>query len=84
MSTISPKPFQQFILNGIIDSSQDIQNKLLEWFKANGRYWIPWKLKKDGSIPQFGESISPYGIWIAEVMLQQTKLKIVILKGKNG
>ena len=62
----------------IIDSPQDIQNSLLEWFRANGRFWIPWKLKKDGSIPQLGESISPYGIWIAEVMLQQTQLKFVI------
>ena len=63
---------------GIIDSPQDIQNLLLEWFRVNGRCWIPWKLKKDGSTPQSGESISPYGIWIAEVMLQQTQLKVVI------
>ena len=63
---------------GIFDSPQDIQNSLLEWFRENGRCWIPWKLKKDGSIPQSGESISPYGIWIAEVMLQQTQLKVVI------
>ncbi len=63
---------------GIFDSPQDIQNSLLEWFRENGRHWIPWKLKKDGSIPQLGESISPYEIWIAEVMLQQTQLKVVI------
>ncbi len=63
---------------GIIHSPQDIQNSLLKWFSENGRYWIPWKLKKDGSIPHFGESISPYEIWIAEVMLQQTQLKVVI------
>ena len=63
---------------GIFDSPQDIQNSLLEWFRENGRYWIPWKLKKDGSFPRSGESISPYGIWIAEVMLQQTQLKVVI------
>ena len=62
----------------IIDYPQDIQNLLLEWFRENGRYWIPWKLKKDGSVPRSGESISPYGIWIAEVMLQQTHLKVVI------
>ena len=62
----------------IIDSLQDIQNSLLKWFKVNGRYWIPWKLKKDGSIPTAGESLSPYKIWIAEVMLQQTQLKVVI------
>ena len=64
--------------DGIFDSPQDIKNSLLEWFKANGRYWIPWKLNKDGSIPKSGESISPYGIWIAEIMLQQTKLKVVV------
>ena len=62
----------------LIESSQDIQNSLLEWFRENGRNWIPWKLKKDGSIPQSGEILSPYGIWIAEVMLQQTQLKVVI------
>ena len=62
----------------IIDSPQDIQNQLLEWFTKNGRHWIPWKLKRDGSIPKSGECISPYEIWIAEVMLQQTKLKVVI------
>ena len=62
----------------IIDSPENIQNLLLEWFRANGRYWIPWKLKEDGSVPQLGESLSPYGIWIAEVMLQQTQLKVVI------
>ena len=62
----------------MIGSPQDIQNTLLEWFIRNGRHWIPWKLKKDGSVPQSGESLSPYGIWIAEVMLQQTQLKVVI------
>ena len=63
---------------GIFDSPQNIQNSLLEWFRTNGRYWIPWKLKKDGSIPHSGESISPYQIWIAEVMLQQTQLQVVV------
>ena len=62
----------------LIDSVQDIQNMLLVWFSQNGRHWIPWKLKKDGSTPQSGESISPYDVWIAEVMLQQTQLKVVI------
>ena len=62
----------------VIESPQDIRNSLLEWFSDNGRNWIPWKLTKDGSIPKSGEIISPYGIWIAEVMLQQTQLKVVI------
>ena len=62
----------------IVECPKDVQNSLLEWFRENGRNWIPWKLKKDGSIPKSGEIISPYGIWIAEVMLQQTRLKVVI------
>ncbi len=62
----------------IIESHQDIQDSLLAWYGENGRNWIPWKLKNNGSIPKSGEIISPYGIWIAEVMLQQTQLKVVI------
>ena len=34
----------------MIDSPQDSQNKLLEWFRENCRNWIPWKLKRDGSM----------------------------------
>ena len=62
----------------INNSVQIIQNNILDWFYFNGRHWIPWKLKKDGSSPKCGEIISPYEIWIAEVMLQQTQLRVVI------
>ena len=62
----------------IIKSVNEIQDNLLKWFHLNGRYWIPWKLKSDGSLPRSGEFISPYGVWIAEVMLQQTQLSVVI------
>tara|TARA_B100000579_G_C22832838_1_gene856963 strand:- start:2298 stop:2573 length:276 start_codon:yes stop_codon:yes gene_type:complete len=62
----------------IIDSKIDIQRNLLGCFSEYGRHWIPWKLKEDLSLPQPGESISPYGIWIAEIMLQQTQLKVVM------
>ena len=60
------------------ESIFDIQLDLLHWFEDHGRDWIPWKLKADGSKPESGEMLSPYGIWIAEVMLQQTQLKVVI------
>ncbi len=62
----------------MVDLIEDIQNILLAWFRDHGRHNIPWKLKRDGSIPKSGESLSPYEIWIAEVMLQQTQLKVVI------
>ncbi len=57
---------------------RNLQVNLLKWFDCNGRHWIPWKLKPNGEIPKGGESLSVYGIWIAEVMLQQTQLKVVL------
>tara|TARA_Y100001968_G_C19406372_1_gene743881 strand:+ start:532 stop:1710 length:1179 start_codon:yes stop_codon:yes gene_type:complete len=62
----------------ILNSIKDIQDKLLEWFDENGRHNIPWKLKIDGTNPQSRELIYPYPIWIAEIMLQQTQLKVVL------
>ena len=56
----------------------DCRGTLLNWFAINGRHEIPWKLKDDGTPPQSGEVLSPYSIWIAEVMLQQTQLKVVL------
>ena len=61
-----------------IGDVEDLRKSLLEWFDLNGRHWIPWKLKGDGRIPRNGEALPVYGIWIAEVMLQQTQLKIVL------
>ena len=61
-----------------ISSIKDIQHNLFNWFSRYGRHWIPWKLKQDGSLPRSRELISPYGVWIAEVMLQQTQLGVVL------
>ncbi len=51
---------------------------LMNWHEAHGRHGLPWKLKPDGTSPNSGEMIIPYGIWIAEVMLQQTQVKVVL------
>ncbi len=40
--------------------------KLLLWFLANARD-IPWR-----------HTLNPYGIWVSEIMLQQTQVKTVI------
>lgn len=45
---------------------QEIQTALLHWYRQNRRA-LPWR-----------ESISPYGVWVSEVMLQQTQVKTVI------
>jgi len=42
---------------------EEIQKKLLEWFKRNKRD-LPWRKTKD-----------PYAIWVSEMMLQQTQVE---------
>ena len=51
---------------------------LLAWWQAHGRHTIPWKRKASGGIPGPGEFLDPYPIWVAEVMLQQTQLQVVL------
>lgn len=40
---------------------------LLDWYDQHGRHNLPWQQTKD-----------PYGIWISEIMLQQTQVSSVI------
>ena len=53
-------------------------DQLLAWWEAHGRHSIPWKRRADGSCPAAGEALPPYPIWVAEVMLQQTQLLVVL------
>ncbi|WDP90589.1 MAG: A/G-specific adenine glycosylase [Desulfobacter sp.] len=46
--------------------AKQIQTALRNWYIANRRR-LPWR-----------ESISPYGVWVSEVMLQQTQVNTVI------
>ena len=41
--------------------------RILDWYARAGRHDLPWKL-----------GITPYRIWISEIMLQQTQVKTVI------
>ena len=55
--------------------------QLLGWWQAYGRRdpaQKPWMFSADGTWPLPEDSLSPYGIWIAEVMLQQTQLSVVL------
>ena len=61
-----------------IDGVENLQTSLLKWFSSKGRHWIPWKLTKEGKSPRSGEYLPVYQIWIAEVMLQQTQLQVVL------
>ena len=55
--------------------------QLLGWWQACGRRdpaQKPWMFIADGTWPLPEDNLSPYGIWIAEVMLQQTQLSVVL------
>ena len=50
---------------------KEIQARLLQWYKKNGRD-LPWRKTRD-----------PYAIWVSEIMLQQTQVPTVIPYYKN-
>ena len=51
---------------------------LLSWWECHGRGGIPWKLLPNGERPAPDQELDAYPIWIAEVMLQQTQLAVVL------
>lgn len=53
-----------------ISYREPFQNDLIKWYQANRRL-LPWR--GDEEFP-----ITPYGVWISEVMLQQTRVETVI------
>ena len=59
-------------------AAPQLRRLLLRWWQRHGRHTIPWKLLPDGSSPAAGEPLDPYPIWVAEVMLQQTRLAVVL------
>jgi A/G-specific adenine glycosylase len=56
----------------------ELRSALLDWWKINGRHTIPWKLRPSGDKPEGDDLLDPYGTWVAEVMLQQTQLQVVL------
>ena len=65
-------------LSGLNALAPGLRRLLLAWWEAHGRHSIPWKRRADGSCPAAGEALPPYPIWVAEVMLQQTQLLVVL------
>jgi A/G-specific adenine glycosylase len=46
---------------------QKFQRSVLSWYRQHGRKDLPWQ-----------KDITPYRVWISEIMLQQTQVKTVI------
>ena len=54
---------------------------LLAWWQVAGRRdpaQKPWMFFTAGRFPESGEALDPYGVFVAEVMLQQTQLQVVL------
>jgi A/G-specific adenine glycosylase len=64
--TILPYPPLEKGGSGDLRVGWNIQERLLEWFKKNGRDLL-WRKTTD-----------PYAIWVSEIMLQQTQVTTVI------
>ena len=48
-------------------TADDFPEKLLSWFNLHGRHDLPWQ-----------RDVTPYRVWISEIMLQQTRVSTVI------
>lgn len=46
---------------------KNFSSRLLAWHQSNGRHDLPWQ-----------NPITPYRVWVSEIMLQQTQVKTVI------
>ena len=55
-----------------------MREALLDWWETHGRHTIPWKCTATGAPSGPGETLDPYPIWVAEVMLQQTQLQVAL------
>jgi len=64
--------------SSIADQACVLRHKLLSWWQFHGRHNIPWKRSAQRVLPNRGEELNPYPIWVAEVMLQQTQLQVVL------
>jgi A/G-specific adenine glycosylase len=64
--------------SGFRAKAPELRQLLLAWWELHGRHAIPWKRRLDGKPPADGEPLDPYGVVVAEVMLQQTQLQVVL------
>ena len=58
-----------------------LRASLLSWWELHGRRELdqkPWMVTAAGRWPKGGEALDPYGVFVAEVMLQQTQLAVVL------
>src|SRR5690554_6313434 len=47
--------------------SKEFSQQVLDWYNLHGRKHLPWQ-----------QDITPYRVWVSEIMLQQTQVSTVI------
>jgi len=60
---------------------QEVHDRLHHWWLHQGRrdpQQKPWMVAADGRWPEPGQALDCWPIWVAEVMLQQTRLSVVL------
>ncbi|MFT4777144.1 MAG: A/G-specific adenine glycosylase [Oleispira sp.] len=62
-----PSASKQPQLSQALLSQKQFSQAVLNWYDENGRKHLPWQ-----------QNITPYKVWISEVMLQQTQVATVI------
>ena len=65
----------------MLAAAPELRNALLAWWTLHGRSrpeQKPWMFNADGRWPAAGQGLEAYGTWVAEVMLQQTQLQVVL------
>ena len=48
-------------------TKKSFADKLLDWYDVHGRTDLPWR-----------ENLTPYRVWVSEIMLQQTQVNTVL------
>jgi A/G-specific adenine glycosylase len=79
-STIPRTPALDADLAGLSGRVPELRQQLLAWWRQHGRRapeQKPWMVTPDGRWPEPGEAIDCLGTWVAEVMLQQTQLRVM-------
>ena len=50
-----------------VNTNSEFSQRVLAWYQQYGRKHLPWQ-----------QNISPYSVWVSEIMLQQTQVSTVI------
>ena len=77
----APGPVSDPVLSRLMDKVPLLRQQLLDWWEVHGRRRIdqkPWMFTPDGRWPDPEEELGCLGVWVAEVMLQQTQLAVAL------